>query len=469
MMNHHLTREQLIGYIHQTLTDAEREEIDRHLSECAECRGMLGDHEAMQRRIRYGLLQDLRKAQPSSKMTFAAVAPRLKRFSFRRLTGLNMLWLMVDQPLSAVATAVMMTLLVVGIVVFFTRGKPDELNGGLSGTMFRGNPQHTGVYNPAPIPLKGELAWSFKTGNQIWTSPALADDTLYFSSTDRYLYALDSRNGQLKWKSAISAPSFSSPAVAAGLVYFGSDTAIYALDSQTGQQKWKFETENVMPADSSPLVVGDVLYFNTSRYFYALDSQTGQERWKFKSGGSATVSSPAFAEGMVFFGGYYLYALDGQTGQLKWKFNMGGYVDSSPAVSEGMVYVGSYDKGVYAVDIQTGQLKWKFVTSEAVFSSPAVANGHVYIGSGYTLYALNSQTGELAWKFMTKGYLKSSPSIAGNEVYFGSFDSYFYALDSQTGQEKWKFQAEAPIKSSALIANGMIYFGSEDHQFYALR
>ena len=97
-MNHHLSDNQLIGYIHQTLTDAEREEIDRHLVECARCRGHLGDQEAIQRRIRYGLMNGLRKVSPSSQMTFAAISPG-PTWSSRLVT----LWAKTRPPLSAVA------------------------------------------------------------------------------------------------------------------------------------------------------------------------------------------------------------------------------------------------------------------------------------------------------------------------------------------------------------------------------
>ena len=84
-MSNHLSDQQLIGYIHQTLTDAEREEIDQHLAECGRCRTLLGDYEALQRRIHYGLATDLRKMVPSARKSFAAVAPRLKQG--RRLTN----------------------------------------------------------------------------------------------------------------------------------------------------------------------------------------------------------------------------------------------------------------------------------------------------------------------------------------------------------------------------------------------
>jgi len=78
-MNSHLSDEQLVGYIHHTLTDAQREAMDQHLGICADCRASLAEHEAWQRRIHHSLLADLKAAQPRPDMGFSAIAPRLKR------------------------------------------------------------------------------------------------------------------------------------------------------------------------------------------------------------------------------------------------------------------------------------------------------------------------------------------------------------------------------------------------------
>ena len=79
MMSTHLSEKQLVGYVHRTLTDARREAMDQHLAACPRCRARLADHEALQRRIHYSLLADLRTVRPSPRMTFANIAPRLKR------------------------------------------------------------------------------------------------------------------------------------------------------------------------------------------------------------------------------------------------------------------------------------------------------------------------------------------------------------------------------------------------------
>ncbi len=77
-MNNHLSDDELIGNIHRTLTDAQRESMERHLTACPQCRARRGDHEAMQQRIHHSLLADIRGVQPSSEMSFAAITPRLK-------------------------------------------------------------------------------------------------------------------------------------------------------------------------------------------------------------------------------------------------------------------------------------------------------------------------------------------------------------------------------------------------------
>ena len=87
---------------------------------------------------------------------------------------------------------------------------------------------------------------------------------------------------------------------------------------------------------------------------------------------------------------------------LKWTFTAGSAVESSPAVADGVVYFGSEypDFSVYAVDTRTGAELWKYVTNGAVYSSPAVANGVVYVGSYDTseVFALDARTGAKLWK-----------------------------------------------------------------------
>ena len=69
---------------------------------------------------------------------------------------------------------------------------------------------------------------SVSTGNQIWSSPAVANGVVYVGSDDFKLYAFNAASGQLLWSAAAGGQINTSPAVANGIVYIGSDK-LYAF------------------------------------------------------------------------------------------------------------------------------------------------------------------------------------------------------------------------------------------------
>ena len=103
--------------------------------------------------------------------------------------------------------------------------------------MFRGNLQHTGVYDTEGVTQLGGLKWKFQTKGRVASSPAIADGVAYFGSNDRHLYAVDIQTGQEKWSFAVDAQVHSSPAIYGGVVYFGSsDGQLYAVNAGTDRK-----------------------------------------------------------------------------------------------------------------------------------------------------------------------------------------------------------------------------------------
>ncbi len=56
--------------------------------------------------------------------------------------------------------------------------------------MFRANLQRTGVYDTRGVHQLSELKWKFKTEDAVFSSPAIADGVVYFGSVDGNLYAV---------------------------------------------------------------------------------------------------------------------------------------------------------------------------------------------------------------------------------------------------------------------------------------
>jgi outer membrane protein assembly factor BamB len=148
--------------------------------------------------------------------------------------------------------------------------------------------------------------------------------------------------------------------VAGGTVYVGSDHNVYALDAATGHPRWTYLTRGYV--ESSPAVAKGAVYIGSNDgEVYALDAATGRVRWAYATGGFVD-SSPAVARGIVYIGSAdgKVYALDAATGHVRWAYSTGsggysaagfeGY--SSPAVAGGIVYIDGY--ALYAETPQPG-------------------------------------------------------------------------------------------------------------------
>ena len=350
--------------------------------------------------------------------------------------------------------------------------------------MFRGNPEHTGVYGAAGVPQFTGVKWQFHTQGQILSSPAIAGDKLYFGSSDHSLYALDLATGALKWKFKSAGRITSSPALSAGVVYFGSfDGNFYALDAATGQLKWKFQTggerrfaakhlhgaepaADTMPDPfdfylSSPVVWNGGVYFGSGdTNVYALEAASGNLKWKFKTG-DVVHGSPAISDGNLYVGSWdsYFYALDASSGKEMWRFKTGEDPDihnqvgiqSSAAVADRVVYFGCRDSKFYAVDAATGKERWSFSNKGSwVISSPATVDGRVYFATSDTglLHAFDAKSGAPLYSVDFKHWpMFSSPAIAGETLYIGSHQGRLNAVDLQRQKVAWTFETEDSKKN----------------------
>jgi outer membrane protein assembly factor BamB len=330
--------------------------------------------------------------------------------------------------------------------------------------MFRGNLQHTGVYEGPALAALGGVKWKFNVHGYAISSPAVVDGAAYVGSTDGHLYAIDTQSGQQKWTFATDARVTSSPAVMHGVVYFGSyDGNFYAVDALSGKLKWKYKTE------------GEKRFAASHLHGSRPETEVMPDPF------DCFLSSPAISGGAVYFGSGdgNVYALDAATGKLNWKFHTGDVVHASPAIADGTLFIGSWDSFFYALDAATGAEKWRFKTGEdrdthnqvGIQSSAAVADGTVYFGCRDSkLYAVDAKTGQKKWEFNNKGsWVIASPAVRDGKVYFGTSDSkLFYEVDAKTGAAIFSLNIGWPMFSSPALAGDMAYLGTQDGKLTAV-
>jgi len=212
--------------------------------------------------------------------------------------------------------------------------------------------------------------WRFAIEDISRGGPTIASGTVFVGSRGRFVYAIDAKQGTLRWKRRLESGVEMAPAVSGGRVYAVSEngangeTRLYALDTATGKTAWSYSPRGVALGVSSPTVAAGMVFVGFGdAQVRAFEMRTGKLLWSAPVRSFFSLHSAlAYASGDVYAvdenGG--VYRLEGKTGELRWDFQFPSSVSwSSPLLMGSTVYVGMDDGTVAAIDVSSGHLVWK--------------------------------------------------------------------------------------------------------------
>ena len=324
--------------------------------------------------------------------------------------------------------------------------------------MWGNDPAHSSTAQVGPSNLT--LAWKFTTNGAVISSPTVADGIVYVGSEDKNIYAIGALNCSLIWKFTTRDAVESSPAVANGEVYTGGDDGyVYCLNAYTGALIWQKFVNGDLPftfgsivLKSSPVVSEGIVYIGSlDGYLYALDANNGNILWQTKTNGPIE-SSPAVSDGAVYFTSQEptagaLYKLDANTGAVIWKlplpyisiFTGGDELLGSPSVADGMVFASSNARTYYAINATTGDIVWTYsdpAAIEFIYCSPIYVNGELFIIDKYNIACLNATNSHTIWSFYTGDETYLSPSYADGKIYVVTSERHIFILDAANNGTK---------------------------------
>ncbi len=363
----------------------------------------------------------------------------------------------------------------------------------------------------------GWRPWRFRMSNDVWGTPAVAEDLVYVTSFE--VHALDVATGRRRFKTRDVAWSM---AVADGRIHASDGPTLFALDAREGADLWRVQTDAWVyslqaergtvvtatrgggvqgweasggqklwevtgcqtdfesPEAGAALHDGTVYVWQDAR-LRALDARTGDERWSYPIGDAASCGgvpvrvAPA-ADGYVYVSaGTRVLALEVTSGHVRWHFEAPAVFLAppafvpGPAVTGGGVYLADYLGTVYALDATDGRDRWRIATEARSATDPVlVAAGHVHVGSGKGLYTLDAVTGTPKWRFQAGGDIVGAPAVAEGRIHFGSTDHLLYTLKADDGRLRWKLATGGEITGSPVVRDGIVYACSKDRCVYAL-
>jgi outer membrane protein assembly factor BamB len=314
--------------------------------------------------------------------------------------------------------------------------------------------------------------------------PKVYTPTIYTSSNNKIVYALDPKTGERKWKLPVNGEVHATPVLFANALWVGTSAGwLYKINYEDGVF---IDSSNMGGAiEGTPLPYNDLLLVPAGNTLHAIFTSTTtvhtifDDSWSYDMG-SPILSSPTVhiipdvSDKAIFIAGTgnKVTALDVDGSQL-WSFNPatpGAFYSSPCVVSDSFLYIGNDNGNMYAVNTYDGTEKWEFATQGQVRSSPISIGGNILFGSSdRNFYSVDDSTGLLRWKIQTNDIIVSSPAVYNQYVYFGSYDDYIYCVDIIDGTVKWKRPSFGLIKASPLIYKGELYLGSFDKNLYKLK
>lgn len=316
-------------------------------------------------------------------------------------------------------------------------------------------------YYPVAVPSSGGMSCGpTPISAAIYTAPILEGELVYvgtYTTQGGRMYALRITDGQIIWEyprgGAYIGAIVGNAVIADETIYVSSsDGKVYALDTSDFTLKWNSE----QLADklwTSPAVVGDTLYISTlDGHIYALSAEGGELLdWSFKAQ-TGLASAPVVYGDVIYAGSFdnNLYAVRIGDSEPLWKVAGDKWFWAAPLVSDGVVYAGCLDGKLYAIGAETGEELWHFQTMDArgrrvpIVSSPVLMEGLlIVVDEAGTVYVLDLTEDyrngvEPSMVIPLDAGVRSSFCVHDGLAYIRGEDNWLYAVDIDAGAVSWR-------------------------------
>jgi len=342
---------------------------------------------------------------------------------------------------------------------------------------------HPNTRGPTASP---DVLWKTETRGDFLASPVVVGQSVYIGGRNSRLRVLDTTNGSERWHldfgGAINTPvAFSEETIFAGTT----GSQMYAVDATGGTAIFgmrfnthRWTTSLGSSVLSAPAVKDKIVYVATvSGTLRAFDAATGMVKWDYPGGGKQ-FSAPAIGINRSYFNRPAqqgrLVALTIEKGKEVWSFAHGKETEatfSTPAVADGQVFFGSPDGNLYALDAESGEAHWTVETGSAITSSPVVTDEAVFVGNQHgQIYAIERQSGNQRWtvSLETGGQVRAAPAAAGGTLYVATTAGTIYAISIHNGSQRWKFDIGEDTYGGVVPLDSRLYVQTRGGTLYTL-
>jgi outer membrane protein assembly factor BamB len=159
----------------------------------------------------------------------------------------------------------------------------------------------------------GEVVWERLTAGSVWDTLAVGPEQVYVSPFCDQVYALDWRTGAVVWEvTPLPDAGSTGPLSLTGDLILGGVTqtpVLYALDRRDGAVRWWAPLEAAF--SPRPIVINETVYTTDGHALYALHLADGKRLWRYATTDRATLGKPVTVDNLLLIGAEdgYVYGL----------------------------------------------------------------------------------------------------------------------------------------------------------------
>ena len=109
----------------------------------------------------------------------------------------------------------------------------------------------------------GDVLWHQECGDDVHVTPSVGYGMVFVGAINGTLHAIDAQTGEVRWVVYVPGEVWASDALANGVLYAGTESALLALDPSTGRELFRAVVASGYAAMSSPAVTGGRVFVGT--------------------------------------------------------------------------------------------------------------------------------------------------------------------------------------------------------------
>jgi outer membrane protein assembly factor BamB len=305
-----------------------------------------------------------------------------------------------------------------------------------------------------------QLVWRANVGRGVSSLPAVSPRVTLVTSTDRWIYALDTRSGATFWRRRGDG-AFTTGAVAGGGRVFvaseGTGGRVTALRVSDGGRIWQTLVGDV----SSPLSIRDSVVYgvNDRGVTFAIGAARGQTIWKRSTGPSRAGPLVTNSHVVVATLRDSLVLLDRENGAIVDAFPLPAPTAAPLALLDDETVVLSSPEGsMHAVHFPSGKVRWSVPTSEALPGAPVVHGDTVFaLGASCTLIRVPRHAPDVARRDSLRDCVTvAAPLVLRDGVLVATVSGDMRYISRVTGKLSWTRRVGGALRHPPVVRDRQV-------------